>query len=263
MTTWKPPCRAASSSRSIRFARSSRPTERTKSPYSSQRYGSSCGGCGITSALEPGRALEPVGDVARGGEELARLAERALVELLDAAADRALLGRLAELAELGAVELVRLAELVDEPDDLVRVADDVATGTWSRSRGRSRRPSASVEVEQPPEERLGQHALAGVPLERHGDEVGVVAALAQLGDEVVREDLDAAARERAPAAGRRRFSSSGDDRVVERREEDLADPLVDVVRVARRVQEAGLVVAEARPASRAARASRGRAAGRA
>ena len=44
---------AASISRSIRFARSSRPTERTKSPYSSQRYGSSCGGCGITSASSP------------------------------------------------------------------------------------------------------------------------------------------------------------------------------------------------------------------
>ena len=45
--------------------------------------------------------------------------------------------------------------------------------------------------------------------------------------------------------GRRRFSSSGDDCVVERGEEDLANALVDVVGVARRVQEPGLDVMEA------------------
>ena len=144
---------------------------------------------------DPGRALEPVGDVAGGREDLLGLAEGDPVELLDATADRALLGRLAELPELGAVELVGLPELVDEPDDLVRMADDVA-GELGRDHELDPPAVRLVEVEQPPEERLGQHALARVPLERNGDEVGVVSALGELGDEVVREDLDAPSRER-------------------------------------------------------------------
>jgi hypothetical protein len=84
---------------------------------------------------------------------------------------------------------------VDEPDDLVRVADDVA-----RELGRDHEldPPAVrlVEVEQPPEECLGEDAFARIPLEGNGDEVGVVPALGELGNEVVREDLDAPARER-------------------------------------------------------------------
>src|SRR5438445_9335966 len=52
-----------------------------------------------------------------------------------------------------------------------------------------------LEVEQPPEERLRQHALAGIPLERHGDEVDLVLTGPQLADEVVREDLGAASLE--------------------------------------------------------------------
>ena len=58
------------------------------------------------------------------------------------------------------------------------------------------RPSDLLEVEQPPEERLRQHARAGVPLERHRHELGLVPALAQLVDELLGEDLGAAARER-------------------------------------------------------------------
>ncbi len=52
------------------------------------------------------------------------------------------------------------------------------------------------QVGEPPEERLREHALARIPLERHRDEVGLVAARAQLLDELVREDLGAAAVER-------------------------------------------------------------------
>ena len=60
-----------------------------------------------------------------------------------------------------------------------------------------------LQIQQPPEKRLRQHALARIPLERDADEVGIVAALAQLGDEVVGEDLDAATGERdlGPADG--------------------------------------------------------------
>ena len=152
---------------------------------------SSCGGCGITSASSPVERCEALGDVARRREDLARFAERDLVELLDLAPDRPLLGRLAELAERGAVELVRLAELVDEPDHLVRMADDVR-GELRRDHQVDAPAVRFLEVEQPPEERLRQDALAGIPLERHADEVGVVAAALELGDQVVGEDLDSA-----------------------------------------------------------------------
>jgi hypothetical protein len=52
-----------------------------------------------------------------------------------------------------------------------------------------------LEVEQAPEERLGQDALARIPLEGDADEVGVVAAALELGDQVVGEDLDSAPSE--------------------------------------------------------------------
>ena len=71
-----------------------------------------------------------------------------------------------------------------------------------------RRPSASSRSSEPPEEGLGEDALARIPLERHGDEVGLVPARAQLGDEVVGEDLDAAAGERHLRA------ADGDSQVV-------------------------------------------------
>ena len=97
--------------------------------------------------------------------------------------------------ELGAVELVRLAELVDEPHALVAMAHDV--------RGELRRdddvdPAAVglVEIEHAPQERLREHARARIPLERHRDEVGLVTARPELTDELVGEDLDPAARER-------------------------------------------------------------------
>src|SRR5947208_10872651 len=58
--------------------------------------------------LQSRRALEPARDVARGREELARLAEGNAVEPLDGAPRGAVLDALVELPELGAVELVRL-----------------------------------------------------------------------------------------------------------------------------------------------------------
>ena len=156
---------------------------------------------------EPGRALEPAGDVPRGGEEPRRLAERDAVELLHLAAHRAVLGRLAELAELGAVELVRLPELVHEPDALLGVADDVR-GELRRDDHVDRAAVGLGQVEQPPEERLRQHAGARIPLERDRDDLGLVAARAQLADERVGEDLGAAVARKAPAACTRRSASS-------------------------------------------------------
>ncbi len=144
---------------------------------------------------EARRALEPTGDVRRRREEARRLAEREAVELLHLPTERTLLGRGAELPQRGAVELVRLSELMDEPDALLVMADDVR-GELRRDDDVDLPPVRLVEVEHPPEERLRQHARAGIPLERHRDEIGLVAACPQLRDELVREDLGAAPGER-------------------------------------------------------------------
>src|SRR5439155_14952874 len=71
--------------------------------------------------LEPQRTPEPVGDVARDRAEPRRLAERLAVEPVHGPSQRPVFRRLAELAELRPVEVVRLPELVHEPDDLARV----------------------------------------------------------------------------------------------------------------------------------------------
>ena len=143
---------------------------------------------------EAGRALEPAGDVLRGGEEPRRLAERDAVELLHASSHRAILGRLAELPEVGAVELVGLPELVHEPDALLRVPDRVG-GELGRHDHVDRASVGLRQVEQPPEERLRQHARAGIPLERDGDDLRLVPAGAQLVDEGIAEDLRPTVRE--------------------------------------------------------------------
>ena len=59
------------------------------------------------------------------------------------------------------------------------------------------RPSVGlVEIEQPPQECLAQDALARVPLVGHRYQVDVVVPRAELGDEVIGEDLGAAVLER-------------------------------------------------------------------
>ena len=102
---------------------------------------------------------------------------------------------LAELPKVGPVELVGLAKLVHEPDDLVRMAD--------RVRGELRRDDEVdgallrlLEVEQPPRERLAQRPRPGVPLERNLDQLDLVLAVAQALDERLGEDLRAAPLER-------------------------------------------------------------------
>ena len=141
--------------------------------------------------VKAGRALEPAGDVRGGREQPRRLREGDPVELLHLPAERTILGRRPELPEIGAVELVRLAELVDEPHALLRVADDVR-GELRPDDDVDPAPVRLLEVEHPPEERLREDAGAGIPLERHRDEVRLVAPRPQLVHELVREDLGAA-----------------------------------------------------------------------
>ncbi len=176
---------------------------------------------------EARRPLEAPRDVRRRREETRRLAERAPVELLHLPAESALLGCRAELPEVGAVQLVGLPELVHEPHTLLTVPDDVGR-ELRRHHDVDRAAVRLFEIEHPPEERLGQHAGARVPLERDRDEIRLVAARAQLRDELVREDLGAPARERhlrpedgdphpAPAsAGPRRDAARAPPRVSRR-----------------------------------------------
>ena len=145
--------------------------------------------------VEAGRRLDTVGDVLRDREEPGRLAERDAVERLHLPAGRPLLGRVAELPEVGSVELVRLAELVDEPDALLGVANEVR-GELRADHEVDPLPVRLLEVEHPPEERLREDACTRVPLERDGDDVGVMPSTPELVDEPVREDLGAAVRER-------------------------------------------------------------------
>ena len=131
-----------------------------------------------------------------------RLAEGDPIEIVNLPPQRPILGRVAELTERRSIELVRLAELVHEPDALVRMADEIRR----ELRGDHHVDPAAVdlvEVDHPPEERLGENASARIPLERNGDDVCLVTASAKLVDERVREDLGAAARERhlRPADG--------------------------------------------------------------
>ena len=145
--------------------------------------------------VEPGRVAQPPGDVAGGGEDLPRLAERRLLEREHAPPQRAVLRRLGELPERRPVHVPGLAELVDEPDHLARMPHRVRR-ELRRDHRVDRAAVRLVEIEQPPQERLRQHALAGIPLERHRHQLGLVVARAQLLDEIVGEDLGAAALER-------------------------------------------------------------------
>ena len=94
--------------------------------------------------VEAGRTVEPFADVVRGGEQLPSLAQNATVEGVNGTSRGPIFVRFAELPQLGAVELVRLAELVEKPYDLVRMPHCIA-----RELGRDH------EVDRPPV-RLGQ-----------------------------------------------------------------------------------------------------------
>ena len=144
---------------------------------------------------DSGRSLQAVGDIARSREHLPRLAQRDAIEALNRPARRALLRALTELAELRAIELVGLPKLVQQPHHLVGMTNGVRR-KLRRDHELDRASVRFAQVEQPPEEGLGEHALARIPLVGNRDEVRLVPASAELADEVVREDLGPAALER-------------------------------------------------------------------
>ena len=122
---------------------------------------------------ESRRCLEPCRDVLRDREEPRCLAERDAIERLHLAPERPVLRRVAELPERRAVELVGLPELVDEPDALVGVTDEIG-GKLRRDDEVDLLPVCLVQVEHPPEEGLREHACARIPLEGHRDEICLV-----------------------------------------------------------------------------------------
>jgi hypothetical protein len=113
---------------------------------------------------------------------------------VDPPAGRAVDRRLAELGELAAVEVVRLAELVHEPDALARVAHGVAR-ELRRDQEIDLASLDLLEIEHPPDERALEHAGAGIPLERHRHERRLVPARVQLLGQPLREHLCTAVRE--------------------------------------------------------------------
>src|SRR5256714_843651 len=135
--------------------------------------------------LSAGRRARRVGPVARDRSRPRRLAGRARVEPVNCPPQRPVLRRLGELAELGAVEVVRLPELVHEPDHLAPVPHDVG-GELRPDHKVDRPPVSLLEVDEPPEEGLAEDARPWIPLERHGDERGEVVARVELADELLR-----------------------------------------------------------------------------
>ena len=133
---------SASSSRSTRFARSRRPTERTKSLVLVAAVGSSCGGGSSTSASSPVERSQPAGDVLRDREELARLAER---DAGRAGAPRGAARGPQATRRTGRARFRRARTPAGTGARARRPCSDAGrrtTGTSSRSRGRSggRRP---------------------------------------------------------------------------------------------------------------------------
>ena len=145
--------------------------------------------------LQPSGAREPLRVVVRRREQRVGLAEGRSVKAMDRTPGGAVDRPLAELTELSAVQLVRLAELVHEPDDLPRVSNHVG-GELRRDHYVDGRSVRLLEIDQPPERGLGQHARSRVPLEGKRYQSRVVLTAPELLDELVREDFGASALER-------------------------------------------------------------------
>ena len=138
---------------------------------------------------------QPLRGVARVGEDRPALAEHLGVELDQAVAQPDVRLDVAEVAVLGAAQLVRGAVLMDQPRDLARMAHEVGR----KLRGDhqiDRLPVALAQIEQPPRRGVRQDLVLRIPLERHADELRLVPALAQLPHQLPHVHLGAAVHER-------------------------------------------------------------------
>ena len=91
--------------------------------------------------------------------------------------------------------VVRLAELVDEPHDLVLVPHEVRRKLHRDDEVHGLAVGLG-DVEKAPRERRGQDLLPGIPLERQAHELGLVAGRTELANETVGVPLGAARGER-------------------------------------------------------------------
>ena len=145
--------------------------------------------------LDPVEPRQPVCGVLRVREDLPRLPEARAVRFGDQLAPARVLGRGGEVALGRAEAVVRLAELVDQPDDLVLVPHEVG-GELHRDHEIHALPVRLRHVEKPPRERGCQDLGARVPLERKAHEFGLVSKGGDLAHEALRVTLRAAGRER-------------------------------------------------------------------
>src|SRR5262245_8091273 len=102
-------------------------------------------------SLELRGATKPVGDVLRSREDTGSLADSLSVEPVDRAPRRPVDRVLSELAELGPVELVRLAKLMEQPDDLPGMAHSIRR-ELRRDDEVDRTPIGFRQVSEPPEQ---------------------------------------------------------------------------------------------------------------
>ena len=100
-----------------------------------------------------------------------------------------------EVAVLGAAQLVHRAMLMHQPDDFVGMTDEVGRELGGDHQI-DRATVALAEIEQAPCCRLCQDFFLWIPLERHADQFGVVAALSEVVNQRTDERLRAAGDER-------------------------------------------------------------------
>jgi hypothetical protein len=137
----------------------------------------------------------PVGRVLRVREHAAALAEHLGVEPDQRVPESDISFVVPEVAVNRAAQLVRRAVLMDQPGDLVRVAHEVRREL--RRDHQIDRPSVALaEIEQPPRGGVGKDLALRIPLERHADELRLVAAHGQLARELPHVNLGAAMYER-------------------------------------------------------------------
>jgi hypothetical protein len=146
-------------------------------------------------ALEPIEAHQPRGHGAGVGKDLSSLRKGSPVNLSNRFARAPVFGRRSEVAVGGAKLVVRLAVLMDEPDDLVGVQSGVARK--ARCDDGIHLPATGVfKVQSPPGERASNQIEAFAFDERHGHEVRLHAAPDELLGQPADVPLGAAVRER-------------------------------------------------------------------
>src|SRR5439155_10151607 len=144
----------------------------------------------------PEGSLEATLHVLGVGEDPLGLAERQTVGCDHEVADRPSIGSLRQIAEPGMTpQLIRGSLLVDEPDDLAWMVDQVC-GELHRDHHVDRHTVGFAKIEAAPQAHLMDELRRGSPLERDRRDLGLVPGLTQGADEPARVRLGAPRHER-------------------------------------------------------------------